>query len=1749
VTQIAWWIRQSLQLSEILETIVAKVRQFLEADRVLIYRFQPDMSGTIVAESVLSGWTMALGCQIQDTCFQGNAGGHYHAGNKRAIADIYQADLTPCHLQLLEQFEVKANLVAPILLKDGLWGLLVIHQCSGVRHWQSFELDLLDQLVAQIAIAIQQATAYQQAQIELLKRRHIETTLRQSEQRYATLTEMSPVGIFQSDAAGHCLYVNERWCQIAGLRPDQAAGFGWIEGIHPDDREFVSAAWYAAAQANRPFRLEYRFQNAEGQITWAFGQAVAERDINGSIVGYVGTITDISDRKAAERALQVQSDFNERVAEITSRFVDLNPDALDAEIERTLQLIGEMIPVDTSYLIQFDQDTPTLSMTHEWSQPHCPRQTPLIQNLPLSIAPWSIGLLMQREVVQVSCVANLPAVAAIDQASYQQFNVVALLAVPLIQKSTVVGFIGFASFSQTMVWDEAMIRLLQVLAQTIANARQRAQAEQQIAESEERLRLALSAANQGLYDLNLQTGESLVSPEYATILGYDPATFRETNAQWIERLHPDDRDAVVSLYHDYVAGNLPDYEVEFRQRTRTGEWKWIFSKGKIVAWDEAGNPLRMLGTHTDISDRKQAEEQAQHRLDILEAARDIIASASSTGQVTYLNQAARELLGIDPDADILQTFIPDYHPPEIAELILQEALPQCAQQGFWAGETQFLRHDGSNFPAWQVIVAHRHQDGSISHFSTIARDITPLKQAEAERLQAENLRLELTLLENILDIILAGYWDWDIASNHEYLSPGFKQMLGYADHELPNSPESWQRLIFAEDLPGVLECFDRHVESRGAVPFNNEVRYRHKNGSTIWVICSGRVIEWNQAGQPIRMIGCHIDITDRKQAEQQLRKSDAHLKTAQRISNLGSWEFDLHTEQISWSDQVYCIFGRDPDAGPPSFEELQQYLHPDDRFPHQQAVQTAIETRQTYEIDFRIYRHDETLRYLQARGEPIADATGQLIQLVGTVLDISDRKQAQIALEESQRLLQTVLDSFPLAVFWKDRQSVILGCNQFFAKASGMTSPLEMIGKDAFDLPYSEEEALKYHEDDRAVMESGLSQIGIQETITLPNGQVQWVETNKIPLRNTLGEVVGIVGTFQDITDRKLAEEALAESEAFNRQLVTEFPIGLAICRMDGQLVHVNSAYAKILGRTIEETLALSYWDITPIKYAEQEAEQLRSLQQHGRYGSYEKEYIHKDGHLVPVLLTGLILRQNGEELIWSSVQDISDRKQAEQLLKASEERWQLAILGSNAGIWDWNLKTNQVFRSARWKEMWGYEEGEVSEVIEEWKNRIHPDDRPLVADALEKHFTHKTPLYQAEYRIQRKDGSILWVLDRGQALWDETDTVIRVLGSVTDINDRKQAEEELRNLSDRLTLAIKSAAIAIWDWDVPDNILIWDDRMYELYGITPDQFTSVYDAWANSLHPDDRPIAETAIQQALLGEKDYDPEFRVIHPDGTIRYIKAYALVQRNEQGEPQHMVGINFDITDRKLAEIQILQTTAQLEASNRELEAFAYSVSHDLRSPLRAIDGFSKALLEDYGDQFDEDGKDYFDRIRSNVSRMGMLIDDLLRLSRVSRSEMHYTIVNLSALVQEQLDDLRTADPQRQVATVIAPGAIVSADATLMRVVLSNLLQNAWKFTSHHDTARIEFGIMQTDIQPIYFVRDDGAGFDMAYAKMLFRVFQRLHNTHEFPGTGIGLATVQRVIHRHGGQVWAEGSVEQGATIYFTVPTTPVQTGANP
>ena len=355
------------------------------------------------------------------------------------------------------------------------------------------------------------------------------------------------------------------------------------------------------------------------------------------------------------------------------------------------------------------------------------------------------------------------------------------------------------------------------------------------------------------------------------------------------------------------------------------------------------------------------------------------------------------------------------------------------------------------------------------------------------------------------------------------------------------------------------------------------------------------------------------------------------------------------------------------------------------------------------------------------------------------------------------------------------------------------------------------------------------------------------------------------------------------------------------------------------------------------------------------------------------------------------------------------------------------------------------------------------------------------------------------------------------------------ELERAQKELDQFFCLSLDLLCIATTDGKFRRVNPAWEDVL----GWTSADLTSV--PYIDLVHPDDR--AATISEAAKLADgwttRAFENRYRT--KDGAYRWL-SWKSVSRPHDGT---IYAAARDITDQKQTERALHQSAAELASANRELEAFSYSVSHDLRAPLRSIDGFAQALAEDYQDRVDETGRDYLSRIRAAAQRMGMLIDDLLSLSRVSRAELSRADVDLSAMVREVANRLGEQDATRRVDWRIEPDVRVHGDARLLRVAIDNLLGNAWKFTGKRDDARIEFGARTLpEHGRVLFVRDNGAGFDMAHAGKLFGAFQRLHRATEFPGTGVGLAIVQRIIRRHAGQIWTDASVGQGATFFFTL-----------
>ena len=365
------------------------------------------------------------------------------------------------------------------------------------------------------------------------------------------------------------------------------------------------------------------------------------------------------------------------------------------------------------------------------------------------------------------------------------------------------------------------------------------------------------------------------------------------------------------------------------------------------------------------------------------------------------------------------------------------------------------------------------------------------------------------------------------------------------------------------------------------------------------------------------------------------------------------------------------------------------------------------------------------------------------------------------------------------------------------------------------------------------------------------------------------------------------------------------------------------------------------------------------------------------------------------------------------------------------------------------------------------------------------------------------------------------------------DVTERKRAEEELRESEEKYRDLFENANDLIQSVG-PDMKFQYVNRAWkDALGYTEEEVKEL--TLMDIICPDDMEHCMETFKEIIDGGEAVGVEVKFVTKDGRLIDVEGNVNC-RVENGIPVATRGVFRDITERKRAEERIERYAEQLEALNKELEAFSYSVSHDLRAPLRSIDGFSQALLDDYSDKVDDQGRDYLKRVRAAAQSMAQLIDDMLKLSRVTKGEMRRESVSLSGIAGEIASGLAVTEPGRKVEFEIEPGLEAVGDPALLRVLLENLLDNAWKFTSKNDTARIEFGIADVEGKKAFYVRDNGVGFDMAYADKLFIPFQRLHNKTEFLGTGIGLATAQRITRRHGGSIWAEGKVGEGVTFYF-------------
>ncbi len=617
---------------------------------------------------------------------------------------------------------------------------------------------------------------------------------------------------------------------------------------------------------------------------------------------------------------------------------------------------------------------------------------------------------------------------------------------------------------------------------------------------------------------------------------------------------------------------------------------------------------------------------------------------------------------------------------------------------------------------------------------------------------------------------------------------------------------------------------------------------------------------------------------------------------------------------------------------------------------------------------------------------------------------------------------------------------------------------------------------------------------------------------------------------MRNVTEIKRAENALRESELRYRTLFDEAVEGIVLAdRASGMVRDCNQAFLALTGCEKGEVAGrhLDAFVVTANGAAESN-------------GFIEAQIKAKSGERKIVEIKTKDLELDGEVVQQYFFRDITARKHAE------DERDRLFKLSMDmlcVGGFDGYFK--QI--NPAWKLTLGWSDQEMQAMS--WLDLVHPEDRSASLEAWED-LRKGVAMRAFENRFRCKDGSYRWLSWNSIPLVE--DEVAYAV--VRDTTDLRMAVEAVRESEERLRFAMEGANDGLWDVQMKTGAFFLSPRGCEILGYQSDEIGAVAKVWKDLVHPEDLAVTNARLKDHIQGRSDvFVVEQRLRMKDGGWKWVLCRGkIVERESDCTPIRITGTHSDITKRRQVEDElrtlnaelerrVLERTAQLEAANKELEAFAYSISHDLRAPLRAINGFSNILVRDHSEGLDSEAARFLQLVSANAQKMGRLIDDLLAFSRLSRQPLRKQKVNTAELIQTVLAESQEEKAGRQVEVRVGDLPTCQADPALIKQVWINILSNAFKYTRHCETAVIEVGVLPGEGDSIaFFVRDNGAGFDMQYAGKLFGVFQRLHREDEFEGTGVGLAIVQRIVQRHGGRVWAEGRLKQGARFYFTLPT---------
>ncbi len=1578
---------------------------------------------------------------------------------------------------------------------------------------------------------------------DVTERHQAEEALRRSEAGLEAAQAQAHIGNWSLDLVrGMGLWSKEmyRLCERdPALGPPSLAEF--LEMVHPADRGVLQATHQRVVETGEPYRGEFRARLPGGSVRHFSTTIEILEDRTNHLPCLAGTLQDITERKQAEEALT-------REHELLRTLIDLLPDGIYVK----------------------DRDSRFLLANRTLAE--------------------RFGKTSPQEVVGLSDHDLFPAETA-DTFRADEEKVVAGDVV--LEKEEHVVFPN--GLRRTVLTTKVPLRdkegRITGLVGVGRDITERVLAEAAAKETQERLGLALEGADLGSWDWNVQTGEININDRWAQMLGYRREEIEPHEKSWEALVHPDDLPKVLERLQAHLDGRTPFYETEHRMRQKSGGWVWVLDRGRVIARDADGKAIRAVGTHLDITERKRIEETLLRVHKAVECASDAIGMADAQGRHFYQNKAFTDLFEYTAEEINATDGKPaGYVDPDAA----REVFATIMAGGSWSGELEMQSKSGRRFLVRMRADAIKDEAGRVIGLVGVHTDITERKRAE-EALRESEQRFR-AVVENAQAIIfmLDRHGVFRLSGGGGLASLGLRpdQVVGQSALELYG------------DSPSVLEGIKRALAGES----NRKV---NRLGDLVFDTVYSPY--YTPEGQQDGVVGIAIDITERTRAEAAAKESQERLALALEGAALGSWDWNVQTGELRFNERWVQMLGLRLDEVRPEAKTWETLVHPDDLPGVLQVLQAHLDGRTVaYETEHRMRHANGDWIWVLDRGRVITrDEAGKPIRAAGTHLDITERKRIEAELVGSRQMLRTVLDTIPTRVFWKDRNLVYAGCNRAFAQDHGFAESAAIIGKTDLET-MTAVFAERYRADDRQVIATGQSKLGYEEPQIRADGQQGWLLTNKVPMHDSRGQVVGVLGTYEDITERKRIEAALRESEERFRQMFERNRAMMLLVEPEsGAIADANPAAAEFYGYPRGVLCRMGIEEINTMP-----RDQVKVAREAAVAGEMEDfVFPHRlaSGEIRTVEVRSSPVNVGGRRLLFSIIQDITERKRAE----AALEKRIVALtqpLDSPAGI-----AFEELFNLADIQQLQDLfaEACAVASII------THPDGTPitrpsnfckLCSEVIRKTEKGLKNCYCSDAILgrQHESGPIiqpclsggLWdagasitVGGRHVANWligqvrneaqseehmmayareigaDDTafreafravpvmsrerfEQVAQALFAVASqlstsayqnvqqarfIAERKRAEDALAQERELLATVINLLPDSVYVKDRDCRFLLANQTLIARLGkSSPSEVLGLSDR--DFFPPEEAARFRADEEPVLAGEVVSEQESRTVLPTGVTLTLLNTKVPLRNRQGDIVGLVGVGRDITERKRVEEEREHLIRELEAKNAELERFTYTVSHDLKSPLITIKGFAGALLQDVAVGRQERVQHDLQRISAATDKMADLLKDLLELSRIGRMMNPPTDVKLDKLVPEVLELLAGIIQQRPIQVTVQPGLpTVRGDRRRLTEVFQNLIENAVRFLGDQAQPCIEIGVRGEGAERVFFVRDNGMGIEPRYHETVFGLFNKLDA--RTPGTGIGLALVRRIVEVHGGRIWVESAgARQGATFCFTLPSTP-------